>query len=132
MIPPHSPRKVNDGTATVGIMDLLPIRQDEALAAGDAPDEGDVVFFAAAGRAGFAGDEGVGVGEAEAPSDAAFGVGDAFAAGYGGEVYGVEGAIGGGSRCWGGWHGWIDEYLWDQTLSALSRILSPLLSAEHK
>lgn len=95
VIPPHGPRKINDGATTVRIVDLLPIRQNEAFTAGNAPDEGDVVLFAAAGRAGFAGGQGVGVGETEAPSDPAFGVGDAFAAGYGGEVYGVEGAVGG-------------------------------------
>ena len=55
------------------------------------------MFFAAACRASFAGREGVGVGEAEAPADAAFSVGDALAAGYGGKVYRIEGAIGGGA-----------------------------------
>lgn len=105
VIAPHSPRKINHGTPRVRIMDLLSIRQDEAFARRHAPNEGDVVFFAAAGRAGFAGREGVGVGEAEAPADATFGVGDAFAAGYGGEVYGVEGAVGGGAGGGGCWHG---------------------------
>ena len=86
-------------------MHLLPIGQYQSLPASHAPDECDVVFFAAAGRARFAGREGVGVGEAEAPADAAFGVGDAFAAGYGGEVDGVEGAVGGGAGGGGGGHG---------------------------
>lgn len=107
VIAPHGPRKVNDGTATVTVMDFLSIRQNEAFARSDTPDQGDVVLFAAARGACFAGREGVGVGEAETPADAAFGVGDAFAAGYGGEVYGVEGAVGGGAGGGGGWHGCI-------------------------
>ena len=78
-------------------MHLLPVGQYQAFAGGDAPDQRDVVLFAAAGRAGFAGGESVGVGKAETPSDATFGVGDAFAAGYGGEVDGVEGSLGGGA-----------------------------------
>lgn len=79
-------------------MNFLPIRQNETLSRSDTPDEGDVVFFATAGRSGFAGREGIGVGEAEAPADAAFGVGNAFTAGDSSEVDSVEGtgAIAGG------------------------------------
>lgn len=105
MIAPHRPRKINHGTPRITIMNLLSIRQYQPLTRSHAPHHGNVVFLAAACRAGFARGEGVGVGKAEAPADAAFGVGDAFAAGYGCEVYGVEGAVGagaGGHGCWGG------------------------------
>ena len=47
MIPP-----VDDRAARVGVVDLLTVREEEALAGRDAPDHGDVVFLAAAGRAG--------------------------------------------------------------------------------
>ena len=85
-------------------MHLLSVRQNEALPRSHAPDHGDIVLFSAACRAGFSRCEGVGIGEAEAPADAAFGVGDAFAAGDGGEVDGVEGAVGGGAGGGGGGH----------------------------
>ena len=110
MIAPHSPREVDDGTAGIGVMHLLPVGQYQPFAGGDAPDQRDVVLFAAAGRAGFAGGESVGVGKAETPSDATFGVGDAFAAGYGGEVDGVEGSLGGGAGGGGDRHDYFLGY----------------------
>ena len=52
------------------------------------------MLLAATGNASGAGLEGFGVGKSKTPSDATFGVGDAFAAGYGREIDGVEGTVG--------------------------------------
>lgn len=106
VIPTHRPRKVNHGTPGIGVMNLLPIGQNQSFPGSDAPDHGDIVFLAAACRASLAGGKGVGVGKAKTPSDATFRVGDAFSAGYGGEVYGVEGTVAqiSGGVGGGAWH----------------------------
>mmetsp|Transcript_42247 Transcript_42247/g.72142 ORF Transcript_42247/g.72142 Transcript_42247/m.72142 type:complete len:100 (-) Transcript_42247:65-364(-) len=76
-------------------MDLLSIRQNQSLPGSDAPYQGDVVLLATARRTGLAGCESVGISEAKTPSDAAFRVCDAFAAGDGGEVNRIEGTVAG-------------------------------------
>ena len=67
MIAPHRPGVVDRPVATVGEVDLLAVAENEALAAGDAPDEGDIVFFAAAGGSSLSGSDSLGVGKAKAP-----------------------------------------------------------------
>ncbi len=86
MVATHRPREVNNGTAGIGVVHLLPVRQDETFAGRDAPYHRDVVLLAPACRASLPRGEGVGVGEAEAPSDATFGVGDTLTACHCGEV----------------------------------------------
>ena len=93
VIAPHRPREVDYRTAGIRVVYLLTVREYETLAAGDAPHQRDVVLLAPAGRAGLAGCEGVGIGEAETPSDPTFRVRDALAACHGGEVDGVEGTV---------------------------------------
>ena len=53
--------------AGVGVVDFLAVGEDAAFAGGEGPNEGDVMFFAAAFGAGSAGGECVLVCEAESP-----------------------------------------------------------------
>jgi len=48
------------------------------------------MFFTAACCPGFPRREGIGVGKTKPPPDPTFGVGDTFAAGYGGKIDGLE------------------------------------------
>ena len=101
------------GRLAHGEVHLLAVHEDEALAAGEGPDEGDLVLLAAAVGAGPARGDGLLVGEAEAPADPALGLGHHLARGGGRHVdlidgVGVEivlGRIGtGGGTSWTG-HG---------------------------
>mmetsp|Transcript_3526 Transcript_3526/g.6444 ORF Transcript_3526/g.6444 Transcript_3526/m.6444 type:complete len:372 (-) Transcript_3526:85-1200(-) len=112
VVPAHRPREVNNGRTGIAVVNLLSVTQYQSFAAGDGPDQCDVVLLATACGSRLPRRECVGVGESETPSDAAFGVRDAFAAGDGGEVYGVEGTAAagvaggtvGGAAGRGGWH----------------------------
>lgn len=73
-------------------MNFLSIGQNQSFAASHAPYHGNIMLFPPTRGSSLASRQGVGIGKAEAPSDTTFGVGDAFAAGYGREVDGVEGA----------------------------------------
>ena len=94
MIATHRPREVNDSRAGARIVHLLSISQYQTLSGRDGPDHGHIMLLAATGNASGAGLEGFGVGKSKTPSDATFGVGDAFTAGYGREIDGVEGTVG--------------------------------------
>ena len=63
----QGPAELELGAAGHGVVDLLPVGQDQSLAGEDGPHDGHVVFLSAAGRARLAGIERVSVGKAEAP-----------------------------------------------------------------
>ena len=63
----HRPRVVKDAAPGGAVVDLLPIGHDDALAAGDAPDEGDLVLASSTGGARLSPRQGLRVGEPEPP-----------------------------------------------------------------
>mmetsp|Transcript_10392 Transcript_10392/g.29209 ORF Transcript_10392/g.29209 Transcript_10392/m.29209 type:complete len:266 (+) Transcript_10392:1122-1919(+) len=69
----HGPAELELGAAGHGVVDLLPVGQDQPLAGGDGPHDGHVVLLSAAGRSGFAGVERFSVGKAESPADTSLG-----------------------------------------------------------
>ena len=64
----HGPAELELGAASHGVVDLLPIGQDQTLAGGEGPHDGHVVLLSAAGRAGFASIKRISIGKTEAPA----------------------------------------------------------------
>mmetsp|Transcript_29900 Transcript_29900/g.87305 ORF Transcript_29900/g.87305 Transcript_29900/m.87305 type:complete len:663 (+) Transcript_29900:256-2244(+) len=115
VVAPHGPARLEfaAGGLAHGEVDLLAVHQHQPLAAGEGPDEGDLVLLSAAVGAGAAAGEGLPAGEAEAPTDATLGLGHHLARRGGRHVDLVDrvrveivlGRVGpGGGTCWSG-HG---------------------------